>query len=40
MPCFPTISHEEACQKVERSIANIPKNLGEPVDKVFDEILN
>jgi len=40
VPCYPSISHDEACQKVEKSVANISKNLGEPVDKVFDEILN
>jgi len=40
VPCYPSISHDEACQKVERSITNISKNLGQSVDKVFDEILN
>lgn len=37
VPCYFAISHDEACQKVEKSISN---NLGEPVNKVFDEILN
>lgn len=40
VPCYPSISHIEACQKVERSIENISKKLGQPVNQVFDEILN
>jgi len=40
VPCYSAISHDEACKKVEKSISNISNNLGEPVNKVFDEILN
>ncbi len=40
VPCYPTISHDEACKKVEKSISNISNNSGESVNKVFDEILN
>lgn len=40
VPYYPTISHDEACKKVEKSVSNISKNLGEPVDKAFDDILN
>ncbi len=39
VPYYPAISHEEACKKVENSISNISKDSGEPVDKVFDDIL-
>jgi len=40
IPCYPAISHEDACRKVEKSIADISKKRGEPEEQVFDEILN
>jgi len=36
---YPTISFEEAQSKVERSVANISKNMGRDADNVFEEIL-
>jgi hypothetical protein len=40
VPYYPSISFEEAQQKVANSVRDIPKGYGEPVDKVFDELLS
>jgi hypothetical protein len=39
IPYYPAISFEEAQQKVANSVHNISKGYGEPIDKVFDELL-
>jgi hypothetical protein len=37
---YPTISFEEAQQKVKKSIANISQNKGRDADSVFEELLS
>lgn len=36
---YPAISFEEAQSKVQRSVANISKNMGKDVESVFEKIL-
>ena len=40
VPYYPSISFEEAQEKVTKAIADIPNNKGLPSDKVFDELLS
>ncbi|MFP4486995.1 MAG: hypothetical protein ACLFOC_08530 [Campylobacterales bacterium] len=40
VPYYPSISYDEACKKVEKSITDISKNLGQPAEQVFKEILD
>jgi hypothetical protein len=37
---YPSISFEEAQDKVQRSVANISKSMGRDADRVFEEILD
>ena len=39
VPYYPSISFEEAQQKISNAINDIPKNKGILSDKVFDELL-
>jgi len=40
VPYYPSISFEEAQEKVSQAVNNIPNNQGIPSDKVFDELLS